>query len=372
MKIFYFSRSYTPHDYRFLDGIASAGHSVFFLALDEAAAPGDLRPLPDGVQKLAWPQGSQPADTPDDWQRRVPALRRILAEVRPDVLHAGPVQSCGWIAALTGFHPLLLMSWGSDILVDADRDAQWRQITKKALDHSDIFLCDCRAVRRRAQALTAYSDSRIVEFPWGVDCRRFAPGLDGAELRRAWGWENCVVVLSLRSWEPIYDVLTALKAFQSAFMRNPQMRLMLPGSGSLAAEIDQFITASGLNEAVLQPGRLAQAQLPDFYRAADVYLSCALSDGTSVSLLEALATGLPVVVTDASGNQDWVAPENGRLAAGGDVEAFADALLWAATLDPEAKKRLAEANRQLAEERADWDHNFQLLLDAYEKLYADK
>ena len=65
---------------------------------------------------------------------------------------------------------------------------------------------------------------------------------------------------------------------------------------------------------------ISQERLPDYFRAADLYVSCSLSDGSSVSLFEAMATGLPVVVTEAPGNHEWVlTSDNGWLAAPGDA-----------------------------------------------------
>ncbi len=369
MRILYFSRSYTPHDYRFLEGIASAGHSVFFLTLEETDAPHETRPLPRAVRKVTWPNAGGSANTPEEWLRRVPDLDRVLEDVQPDVLHAGPVQSCGWIAALSGFHPLLVMSWGFDVLVDADRDDFWRWMTSYALRHSDALLCDCQAVRQRVQELAPSPGRHVVQFPWGIDLSRFTPGLTGGGIKQGLGWEENFVVLSLRSWEPLYDVLTALEAFRGAYRHDPRMRMILPGDGSLADTISRFITANGLDEVVHRPGRLAQGDLPDYYRAADVYVSCALSDGSSISLLEAMATGLPVVVTDAAGNREWIAPgENGWLADGGDAGAFACALLSAAELSVADRRRMGKLNRHVAEERADWSKSVKSLWKTYDVL----
>ena len=68
-----------------------------------------------------------------------------------------------------------------------------------------------------------------------------------------------------------------------------------------------------------------------WFRAADAYVSCAQSDGTSVSLLEAMATGLPAVATDIPSNREWVVDgQNGWLATDASAEEFADPFLRAA------------------------------------------
>ena len=175
MHILYFSRAYTTHDRRFLQAVASR-HETSFLMLEPDSGYDD-RPLPDGVRLVEWPQ-SRGALTRDSPRALMPDFVRVLDRVRPDLVHAGPVQSCGYMTALSGARPFLVMSWGSDVLVDADRDSDSLQITRDTLGQSDMLLCDCDAVRQKVQSLVPYPDERIVQFPWGIDLREFRPGQD--------------------------------------------------------------------------------------------------------------------------------------------------------------------------------------------------
>ena len=87
------------------------------------------------------------------------------------------------------------------------------------------------------------------------------------------------------------------------------------------------------------------------------------------AVAEAMATGLPVVVTDLPSNREWVSEgENGWLAANGNAKEFANGFLRAARLSPEERKLFAERNQRIVEERADWDRNFPRLLEMYEQL----
>jgi glycosyltransferase involved in cell wall biosynthesis len=81
------------------------------------------------------------------------------------------------------------------------------------------------------------------------------------------------------------------------------------GGGPLAGRIHSIVQNAGLIDRVHFPGQVNQAELPEYYRAADLYVSTSHSDGTSISMLEALASGLPVLVTDIPGNQEWVAEQ---------------------------------------------------------------
>ena len=77
-------------------------------------------------------------------------LRQILEELKPDLVHAGPIQNAAFLAAAAGFHPLVSMSWGSDMLVNAQRNWFMRMITRYTLHRSDLFFCDCNTVREKA------------------------------------------------------------------------------------------------------------------------------------------------------------------------------------------------------------------------------
>jgi glycosyltransferase involved in cell wall biosynthesis len=368
LRILYFSRDYTTHDRRFLEKLAAPDRRVWYLRLEDDGIPYEKRSLPAGVTPVDWPLESGGVKSPEACLRLVPAFEEVLQDVKPDIVQAGPVQTCGFVAALSGFRPFLLVSWGSDILVEADRSPTMRWVTRYTLARSSMLLCDAEAVRAKAKSLAAYPDERIVQFPWGIDLQLFSPAEDRSGLRQMHGWEGACVVLSTRAWEPIYGIPVLLEAFSRAYEKAPSLRLMLLGSGSLAPEIEKFVSSRGLSRAVVMPGQVAHERLPDVFRCADVYVSCTYSDGTSISLLEALATGLPVVVTDVPGNREWVEEgTNGWLAPPGDSEAFARALVLASARR-EQVPAMRLANRRLAETKADWNRNFEMLLGAYGRL----
>lgn len=364
MRVLYVSPSYTVHDRRFIAALAGSGHDVIHARFGGPTP--ESRPLPPGAREAAWPGRQAAVASPADVPAVMRDFVRLVADVAPDVIQAGPVQTAGLMAALTGFHPLVIQSWGSDMLVDADRDAAWGWATDYALRRMDALVCDCDAVRNKVARTRALPDDRVAQFPWGIDLREFRPP---DPPRPAPAGAASVSVLSLRAWEPHYGVEVLLRGFAIARKRDARLRLTLAGDGSLGHAIHRFIADHGLDGCVATPGRVPNDQLPDVYRAADVYASCAFSDGSSVSLIEALATGLPAVVTDVESNREWIAHgDNGWLAPAGDADAVAQCLSAACGLDAERRMRIAAANRGIAEARADWAANARRLLDLISRL----
>jgi len=362
MRVLYFTRDYTPHDHRFLSALAGTDHQVYSLRLERRDMQREDRPLPPNIEQIIWSGGRAPMD----W-RTYPALalelRRLFRKIKPDVVHAGSVQTAAFLTALAGYHPLVSMSWGSDILKDAHRNDWMRQLTAFTLHRTRVLVCDCDAVKQEAQRF-GFPAQHVVVFPWGVDLGLFSPGQ--GTLRQQLGWQDQVVLLSLRSWEAIYGVDVVAKAFVQAANQNPDLRLILAGSGSMSVIIHSILSEDGVSDRVYYAGQIANDRLTDFYRSAALYLSASYSDGSSVSLMEALACGLPVLVSDIPGNVEWITPgEQGWLFASGNVQDLTRQMLMAARNRQETIAMRAAA-RTLAEQRADWKKNFEKLMYAYD------
>ena len=367
MKILFFSDNTSGHNRRFLERLSHAGLEVWFLDPTTDSIPD--RWLPQGVRWIRTtrilPRDSGPAAFADF----LPEFQRLLEDIRPDLIHAGPIQTCGYLTARSQFHPWLLTSWGSDILFSPDRSPEWAEATQIALSSADSFFCDCDTVRAKAKQLAKIPDSRIVQFPWGIKKGFFAPV---GPLPSPEDWQRepgTQLFLSTRSWEPLYGVSTLLEAFGQAYRQESSLRLLLLGQGSQAQKMRTFIENHDLSRVVRMLGPRTGEEMPKWFRIADTYVSCTQSDGTSVSLLEAMASGLPVIVTDIPSNREWVVEEsNGWLAPANSAEEFADRLLRASRLRGEQRTAVSERNRRLVDERADWDRNFPRLLEMYERL----
>jgi len=364
MRILYFSRDYTTHDHRFLASLAGSGLETLYLRLERRSRQLEDRAMPHGVELVAWGGGQRPFRW-QDLLPRVLELRRILRERKPDVIHAGPIHSAALVASLAGARPLVSMSWGSDLLKDAYANRQMQWLTRQVLLRSDGLVGDCEAVKAAALEF-GFPAERVTLFPWGINLQDFS-GRAGqpSELRERLGWQDCFVALSLRSWEPIYGVETVVSAFAQAAAQEPRLRLILLGGGSQAGLVQGLLAAHGLHERVHLGGQVGQNELPRYYQAADVYVSASHSDGSSVSLMEALASSLPALVSDIPGNREWVADgRQGWLFPVGDAQALSGLLLRAAA-EPQTLAQMGPAARQTAEARANWTENFQKLLGAY-------
>ena len=360
MKILYFSRNYTPHDFRFLNSLSKTEHEIFYLKLEANQRQVEDRPVPENVQQILW-TGGQRQFRWRDLLLLVWDFRRVVKRIKPDIVHAGPIQTCAFIAVLSGFHPILTKSWGYDLVRDADTSKWMQWVTRYTLKRSAFFTSDANVTRDRAIAF-GMNPENIVLFPWGVNIERFHPK---KEERPKVKDSKSITLFCNRTWEPIYGIDILAKAFVKVAQTNPDVNLILLGGGSQGANIRKILTNGGVMERVHFGGQVSQRDLPRWYHMADIYISPSHVDGSSISLLEALACGMPSLVSDIPGNKEWIEDGvNGWLFRDGDVDDLAEKILLAIK-SRRSWGRIGKAARKVAEERADWKKNFGKLLEAY-------
>ena len=357
MRVLYISQTYSPHDHRFLTTILEQGHEVFSWQMD----------LPQGLERRQLPAGINAVDGNKDLARncrplaRFRAARRVVQDVSPDLIHAGPLQQCAFYAALAGFHPLVSMSWGWDLLIEARKPIPaW--VAKQTIRRSDVLIVDADAVKSVAVEL-GMPVNRIVQFPWGIDLEHFSPG--ESKIREDLGWGDAFVLLSTRKMESLYGVDIIVDAFLAAARENPNLRLIMLGQGTMKEEIEAHFETSGMRSRVHFGGQVGFDDLPAYYRAADVYISASHSDGSSVSLMEALACGIPALLSDIPGNREWVTPgEQGWWFPDGDARALTQAILNSYE-QRTGHSRMSKMAREIAEKKGNWEDNKKGVSEAY-------
>ncbi len=361
MRILYFTRADSVHDQRFLAVLAESGHEGFVLRLH----PGEY-PTPSGIKALEW-SGTKSQQTKNDIPRLTHELGELLKEVQPDLVHAGPLQDLAFLVARTGFTPLLSMSWGFDLMHDVLVSPDAAEKARFALGHSARLITDAHCSAAQAVRL-GFDPEKICLFPWGVDLAHFTPAAArvlGMVWRERQGWGDKRVLLCLRSWEPNYGVDVLLRAFVEAAQKDESLRLILIGDGSQREHLLSILEEGKMSDKVFLGGRVPNQDLITFYGAADIYITPSHVDGSSVSLMEAMACGLPTIASDIPANAEWIAEgQSGWLFPDGDQHALAELLLQTQKFDLSAVGKRA---RKVAEKRADWQRNKQLLFLCWEQ-----
>lgn len=323
MRLLYLANAASVHTRKWVNYFADEGHEVHLVTWHK----------PDATSGFASTVRIHRVICPPHYLMRYGTLmevRRIAGAVRPDLVHAHYLSHFGAVGGLlartSGFHPLVLTAWGSDILTGSAGSA--RRLVSSAVRLADCVTCDSPHMVARLVALGASPDIvRIINF--GVDTERFRPKAPERDIRHALNLGDAPVVISLRSLRPAYDVATLIGAAPAVLRAIPQTVFLVAGGGEEQANLRSLAASLGVADHVRFLGMLANETLPDYLNSVDVYVSTSLSDaGISASTAEAMACELPVVVTDYGDNGSWVRNgETGYLFPCGDSDSLAERLI---------------------------------------------
>ena len=321
-----------------------------------------LGALADEARDLGIPVSLVP--TPGVWTNmRAPALAEHFSSRRLHVVHA---HSGVWLKAVRAaraaripgvvhtFHGIVENEpWFLDYM---RRAASWRTDSIVAVSESlRTVLVQQAGIRRE----------RVDVIVNGVDVRRFTPEgrtRDGAE---AGGGPRPFVIGHVARLDPIKNQGLLLRALERLRQTVPGARLHIAGEGPARASLESLTSELGLNDMVSFLGEVRDT--PALYRSFDVFALSSISEGTSMSILEAMASGVPVVATAVGGTPALV--RDGELAVlvpGGDMDAMAGALGQLAG-NPAKRKAIAETARAYTVANYSEDAMLQRYLNLYER-----
>jgi glycosyltransferase-like protein len=356
------------------EALAARGHEVELFAVGPPGARFFRTP---GVPAHVVPNASDAPDFDAKIAATIAAyrdgLRALLRDGRFDVVHAQDCISANAALAL--------------------RDEATIGAVLRTVHHVDDFRSPS-LVACQIRSIAAPDRVLCVSAPWiarvraefgveaglvgnGVDTARYRPARDAAErraARAAAGVDDRLAILTVGGIEPRKGSLTLLDAFAAARRALPERRpvLLVAGGATLfdyRDEIDRFharADALGLDGDLRVLGPVEDAELERLYRAADVFALPSTKEGFGLAVLEALAAGLPAVVSDLDVFRGFLGHgDSALLARAGDPEALAAALVRVAR-DRALADRLRAGGRAVARR-----HSWARVAAAHEAAYRD-
>jgi glycosyltransferase involved in cell wall biosynthesis len=290
----------------------------------------------------------------------IPWVRRLVRRIAPDLLIGYRVQSNGFLAACSGYHPLVLAAQDEKIVTPPDSKLL-REIVKFTLPRGDWFNAWGVHMAKHMEALGAPRE-KIVIRSRGVDLGAFCP--PDAE-RPSFRAAERPTIVTTRGLYDLYrhDVLVA--AVAQVVERVPDVRVVLVGRGPEEGAIRDDIRRRGLESNVELAGYVEHRGVAEFVRQAHVYVSVVETEGLSSSLLEAMACGTFPVVIDLESNRLLLTHgKNGLLVAEARPELLAEQLLTALT-SPELREAAARENLALIRRDHDWAANMRKMESEY-------
>ncbi len=287
---------------------------------------------------------------------------RCIRERHCEVVHAHWIVPAGLIALVAGRmcrKPVIVTAHGSDILVVAERNPLIRALTKFVLHRADAVTSVADHLTERIAKMGIRKEV-ISTFPMSVPTESFFPEGPSRD-----DWQGETVIFSNRSLYPIYNVELLVRAAPLIVEEIPGAVIVIAGEGPERERLVSLAAELGVADRVRFVGAVPHEEMPQYLRAASVYVSTALSDGASVSLLEAMACGTFPVVADIPANREWVEEcRNGLLFRSGDAEALAEKVTESLGR-PDLRSSAREVNVQVVQQRAQWSLNIEKLIQRY-------
>lgn len=294
-------------------------------------------------------------------------VRRLIKRIKPDIVDAHFVTSYGFLAAGSGFHPLVITTLGSDVLINPKKNFLFKVITKYALERADGITYDSEFVKERLTRLHVEL-SRMRLILKGVDTKQFSSQQRSPELRSQLALSNSPTVISIRSLKPIYNVEMLIRAIPIILNQVPETKFIIVGDGEQKDYLSNLASSRSVSNSIRFAGLLPHDEVPKYLASSDVYVSTSISDSCPVSLQEAMACELAPVVTDIPANRAWIADgKNGFLVPINDVEKLADEVVYLIRNRP-VREQFGNASRQIIQEKAEYEREMSKLEEFYEEL----
>jgi len=365
MRICYLANAQIVHTRKWVKFFADKGHEVHLISFEKAHVenvkmynlkrPFALRFGLDFPLKVSYAR----------------FIKRLIGRIDPDILHAHYLSDYGFYGALCGFKPFVVTAWGSDVLlVPSEGRRKYfvkKYIARYVIGKADLVTGDSRSLVRAIVDL-GVDERKVRMIIHGVDLRAFHPVENDEKSKKDLGVpQDYRVVISTRNLEPVYDVSTLIKAIPYIIGKCPNTFFLIVGGGTLRHQLEELAHKLGVAQNVRFAGLVSNKEVPKFLGLSDIYVSTSLSDTRSISLLEAMACALPVVVTDLEGNKECIEDGvNGLLFPKKDFTALAEKIIYLLR-EKGTRRKFGVVNRSIVEKEADYEKE----MGKMEKLYKE-
>jgi len=279
------------------------------------------------------------------------------------LIHAHWMIPTGIIGVLVGKmlnRPVVVSVHGSDVSIFYEKRLI-KKIMQCLIKHIDFFH-SVASHNTKKLLLLGVEKERIINFPMGIDKNWFDYIPPSSQIKG----RKKYTVINTRNLFPIYNVELLIKAIPFVVQKVKNIEFIIAGDGTEKTYLTKLSDDLKVTKYVKFIGRIPHAQIVDYLARSDIYISTSLSDGTSVSLLEAISCGLFPVVTDIPANREWIRNgENGFLVPTSNEKILAQRIIEALR-DLELRKTARRKNLKIIKERALWSINIKKLEKLYE------
>lgn len=312
-----------------------------------------------------------------DWgaQRR---LFELIRRLKPAIVHSRGLSGLDSMlpAMLSGVPARIHGEHGRDVgdLDGSNRKAQWvRRLHRPMINH---YIALSKDLETYLEAKIGVPQQRITQIYNGVNCNEFHPALGEREPLPEPGFapNGTFVIGTVGRMQAVKDQITLTRAFIHLASLLPieksRLRLVMAGDGPLLATCSDLLVMAGLRHLAWLPG--ARDDVAIIMRGLNLFVLPSLAEGISNTILEAMASGLPVVATAVGGNPELIETGvTGELVPAANPIALAEAIA-PYVLEPERAKQQGRASRRRAESRFSMESMVNSYVQVYDRVLERK
>lgn len=369
MRILFLGEPDSPNTISWVEGLREQGCEVFLASVrtdgNDGHFPIGHPVLPPRVRVLTGNRG----------------LKRLIQEIKPDLLIAYRITSYGYLAARSGFHPLVIAAQNEQIVYLPKpsylRSRFLGRCAKFAIDNADLIHSWAGNITKGLLKFNA-DEKKILTMHRGIDMTPFkvAKGMDkGAEkVSSPHRFPNTEyqspIFISTRSLAPEYEINKVIDAFKIVIAELPEARLEIVGSGTEEENLKKQVSKLDLGQQVTFYGKVSKKKVVELLKESDIYVSIIQTEGISSSLIECIAAEVLPIVADMPASKELVEDDNnGFLITQTKPEVLSEVMLRAVDALPGMQKALVE-NKFNVINHFDRNKNQQAFVKKYEDIIA--
>lgn len=291
--------------------------------------------------------------------KKIKRIKDLVKEINPDILHAHYASSYGLLGALCNYHPYVISLWGSDVLLFPKEGFIQKQVLKYNFNKSDEIFSTSEYMAKEAKK---YTDKNIHITPFGIDMNIF----NDKEERS----NNEINIGIVKSLEKVYGIEYLINAFKIIIDKYPdkKINLNIVGKGTQKDALKDLVVNLKLENTVKFLGTMPLENIGKFYNKTHIAVVPSLSESFGVTVLEAEACGVPVIVSDIEAFEETsIVGETSLMCKKKDVTSLVECMSKLIE-DEDLRIRMGKCGKEFVSKNYEINHTFNRINDLYKNI----
>jgi L-malate glycosyltransferase len=299
-----------------------------------------------------------------------PQIILLLKKINPDVIHAHYLTKYGLYAALSGFHPLVISAWGSDISSTPEISCILKALTELIIKKADLVHVGDKLSKNRLIELGCGAEKVIIQ-RWGVDTDVFSPGIPMEAFKKHEIGKDLTVINCRNAKNPDYNLGVFIKAVPLVLKKMKNVRFIIVGSDNAEKDLEKLAKEMGVERYVILLGGVKHELMPEYISNSDVYVDTYYTSsgkagaGLGSATAEAMSCGTPQILASRPEIDELGGDFYGLTFNPKDPSDLAEKILKLLE-DGDLRERIGKKSREFAIKSLDWKKNMQ----EWEKVYG--